>query len=105
MNDAHFWNDRKIFNGEMIEVEKEIEAKWTKVDEAHYATKLNLRNTRDDITEKERAKVAAMALEQRDKVRLVAEEAVAVDTARSASSSNRSGLTNVQTILVVTVSV
>jgi hypothetical protein len=44
----------KIFNGEMLEVEKEIEAKWTVSDEARYTAKLNLRKIRDETTEKER---------------------------------------------------
>jgi hypothetical protein len=94
----------KIFNGEiMLEVEKEIEVKWTEWDEARYTAKLILRKIRDETTEHEREKVAAMAVEQRDrvqksrdKVRLVAEEAMAVVTARAASSMNRSGLTHVQ---------
>jgi hypothetical protein len=57
----------KIFNGEMLEVEKEIEAKWTESDEARYTAKLNLRKMRDETTEKEREKVEAMAVEQRDR--------------------------------------
>jgi hypothetical protein len=55
----------KIYNGEMLEVEKEIEAKWTESDEARCNVKLNLRKIRDETTEKERDKVAAIAVEQR----------------------------------------
>jgi hypothetical protein len=61
----------------------------------------------DETTEKERKKVAAMAVEQhdraqqsRDKVHLEAEEAMAVVTSRAASSVNRSGLTSVQRLHV-----
>jgi hypothetical protein len=97
----------KIFNGEMLEVEKEIEAKLTESDAARYTVKLNPRNRRDETTEKEREKVAAMEVEQRDraqksrdKVYLVAEEAMAVVTARAACSVNCSGLTSVQRLHV-----
>jgi hypothetical protein len=76
-------------------------------DEARYTAKLNLRKIRDEITENEREKVAAMAVKQRDraqksrdKVRLQAEEAIAVVTARAASSVTRSGLTSVQRLHV-----
>jgi hypothetical protein len=69
----------KIFNVEMLEVEKEIEAKRMEADKARYAAKLNLRETRHEMTEKERVKVAAMTVEQRNrahqsrgKVRIVA---------------------------------
>jgi hypothetical protein len=93
---------KKILNGEMLEVEKEIEAKWTESDEARYTAKLNLRKMRDETTEKEREKVEAMAVEQRDraqksrdKVCLEAEEAMAVVTARATSSVTRSGITSV----------
>jgi hypothetical protein len=57
----------KIFNGEMLEVEKEIQAKWTVSDEERYTAKLNLIKIQDETTEKEREKVAAMAVEQRDR--------------------------------------
>jgi hypothetical protein len=77
------------------------------VDEASYTAKLNLRKIWDKTTEKEREKVATMAVEQRDraqqsrgKVRLVAEEERAVVTAQSVSSVNRSGLTSVQRLHV-----
>jgi hypothetical protein len=107
MNDTVFGTMEKIFNCEMLEVEKEIEAKWTDADDVRCAAKLNLIKTPDETTEKERAKVAAMAVEQRDrahkshdKVRLVAEDAVAVVTARAALSSNRSGLMSVQRLHV-----
>jgi hypothetical protein len=107
INDARFWNDRKIFNGEMLEVEKEIEVKWTESDEARYTFKLNLRKIRDEMTEKERVKVAAIAVEQRDRAQkscdklcLVAEEAVALVTARAASSVNHPVLTSVQQLHV-----
>jgi hypothetical protein len=97
----------KILNGEMLEVEKEIEAKWTEPDEARYTAKLNLRKIRDETTENEREKVAAMAVEQRDrshasrdKVRLDAEEAMAVIKAPAASSVNRYDLTSVQQLHV-----
>jgi hypothetical protein len=66
-NDAFFWNDRKTFNGEMLEVEKEIEVKWTESDEARYTVKLNLRKIRDVTTEKEMEKVTAMEIHQRDR--------------------------------------
>jgi hypothetical protein len=92
---------------EMLEVEKEIEAKWTVSDEACYIAKLNLRKIWDEMTEKEREKVAAMTVEQRDraqksrdKLHLQAEEAMAVVTARAASSVTRSGLTSVQRLHV-----
>jgi hypothetical protein len=82
-------------------------AKWTESVGARYTAKLNLRKIRDETTEKEREKVAAMAVEQRDraqksrdKVCLVAKEAMAVVTARAASSGNRSGLTIVQRLHV-----
>jgi hypothetical protein len=58
---------KKIFNGEMLEVEKEIEAEWTDSDEARYKAKLNLRKIQDESTEKEREKVAAMTFERRDR--------------------------------------
>jgi hypothetical protein len=41
--------DKKL-NGEMLEVEKEIKAKWTESDEARYTAKLNLRKIRDEMT-------------------------------------------------------
>jgi hypothetical protein len=91
----------------MFEVEKETEAKWTESDEARYTAKLNLRKIRDETTEKEREKVASMAVEQRyraqksrDKVSLEAKEAMAVVTARAASSVTRSGRTSVQRLHV-----
>jgi hypothetical protein len=34
---------RKIFNGEMLEVENEIEGKWKESDEAGYTAEQNLR--------------------------------------------------------------
>jgi hypothetical protein len=75
----------------------------TESDEAHYNAKLNPIKIRDETTENEREKVATMAVDQRDraqksfdKVRLVTKEAMAVVTARAASSVNRSGLTSVQ---------
>jgi hypothetical protein len=87
----------------MLEVEKEIKAKWTESDEGHYTAKLNLRKIRDEMTKNEREKVAAMEVEQRDraqksrdKVRLEAEKAMAVVTTREASSVTRSGQTSVQ---------
>jgi hypothetical protein len=77
------------------------------LDEARYTVKLNLRKIRDETTEKEREKVASMAVEQRDrahksrdKVCLEAKEAMAVVTARAASSVTCSGLTSVQRLHV-----
>jgi hypothetical protein len=96
-----------IFNGEMLEVENEIEAKWTVLDEARYTAKLKLRKIRDETTENERDKVTAMTVEQRDraqksrdKVGLQAEETMANVTARAESSVTRSGLTSVQRLHV-----
>jgi hypothetical protein len=91
----------------MLEVKKEIEAKWTVSGEARYTAKLNLRKIQDETLEKEREKVAAMAVEHRDraqksrdKVRLQVEEAMAVVAARAASSVTRYGITSVQPLHV-----
>jgi hypothetical protein len=102
-----FLERQKKINGEMLEVEKEIEVKWTVSDEARYTVTLNLRKIRDETTEKERETVSAKAVEQldraqtsRDKVCFQAKEAMAVVTARAASSVTRSGLISVQRLHV-----